>query len=58
MASSKEECDQNLALILQICEALGVPLAVKKLEGPTIVIIFLGIESTAASKIMLCKHKK
>ena len=41
MASSKEECDQNLALILQICEALGVPLAVKKLEGPTTVIISL-----------------
>jgi len=33
-ASSKEECDQNLALILQTCEALGVPLAIKKLEGP------------------------
>jgi len=43
-ASSKEECDQNLALILQTCEALRVPLAIKKLEGPTTVIIFLEIE--------------
>ena len=30
--------------VTRICEALGVPLAVKKLEGPTTVIILLEIE--------------
>ena len=37
------ECQHNLELITRLCKFLGVPLKVEKLEGPTEVLIFLGI---------------
>ena len=37
------ECQHNLELMTRLCEFLGVPLKVEKLEGPTEVLIFLGI---------------
>lgn len=41
--ANSTECQNNLELILRICKFLGVPLKVEKLEGPTMVLIFLGI---------------
>lgn len=33
----------NLSLLIDVCRRLGVPLAEEKIEGPTTLIIFLGI---------------
>ena len=38
------ECEHNLQLLLQLCEKLGIPIAIHKVEGPTTILIFLGIE--------------
>ena len=38
-----KECENNLAIIQQICAWLGFPLKVVKMEGPTEILIFLGI---------------
>ena len=38
------ECDQNLTLLVNLCHTLNLPLALGKKEGPTTVLIFLGIE--------------
>ena len=37
------ECQGNLELIQRVCQFLGLPLKVEKLEGPTVVLTFLGI---------------
>ena len=37
------QCQNNLERIKRICEFLGLPLKMEKLEGPTVVLIFLGI---------------
>ena len=37
------ECQHNLYIIIQVCKALGVPLALEKVAGPTMVLDFLGI---------------
>ena len=36
-----KECENNLALIQQICAWLGFSFKVEKLEGPTEILIFL-----------------
>ena len=38
------ECMANVALVLTIFEGLGIPIAWNKLEGPSSVLTFLGIE--------------
>ena len=38
------ECHQNLELLTQVCRMLGIPLATKKVEGPTTCLDFLGIQ--------------
>ena len=45
-------CGHTLDLILGMCEDLGVPLALDKLEGPSDCIIFLGIEINTAAGIL------
>ena len=45
-------CGHALDLILGMCEDLGVPLALDKLEGPSDCIIFLGIEINTAAGIL------
>ena len=40
---STSECQTDLELIQRICKFLGLPLKVEKLEGPTMVLILLGI---------------
>lgn len=55
---SSVECEQNLNRILAICRHLGVPLVMKKLEGPSQCLTFLGIEmDTLASKLRLPADK-
>ena len=38
-----DECGLNLQLLLDICRMLGIPIAEEKLEGPTTLLVFLGI---------------
>ena len=38
-----EQCKKNLELICAVCEELGIPLKLSKVEGPSTEIIFLGI---------------
>ena len=38
------ECTQALAITLQTCQELGIPVAQEKTEGPTIRLTFLGIQ--------------
>ncbi len=55
---SSDVCSWNLALILDVCKELGVPLAVEKVEGPTSTITFLGIEiDTMAGVLRLPQDK-
>ena len=41
--SSSSSCQYNLDTIIQICNYLGVPLALEKVEGPSTTLPFLGI---------------
>ena len=36
-------CQRNLCLLIEICHMLGIPLAIEKVEGPAMVLDFLGI---------------
>ena len=38
-----DECGLNLQLLLAICRMLAIPIAEEKLEGPTTLLVFLGI---------------
>ena len=40
---SSPDCQRALTTMLEVCGRLGFPIAGEKLEGPTMVIIFLGI---------------
>lgn len=41
--ATSEVCGTNLQLLVEICNLLGIPLAMEKLEGPTTLITLLGI---------------
>ncbi len=43
-APGTSECNTNLALLVQLCALLNIPLAIEKREGPCTCLIFLGIE--------------
>ena len=38
------ECKQALETVLGLCRRLGIPISVHKTEGPSVVLIFLGVE--------------
>ena len=38
------ECGHNLQLLIAVCQGLGIPLAVEKVEGPSTNLEFLGIQ--------------
>ena len=40
---SSDTCQLNLDILKQLCDDLGVPLALEKVEGPSTTISFLGI---------------
>ena len=44
MTSNSQQCQTNLEIILGICDLLGIPLAVDKIEGPTTLMTFLGFQ--------------
>ena len=37
-------CGHNLQLLIAVCQGLGIPLAVEKVEGPSTNLKFLGIQ--------------
>ena len=41
--AGSSECRQNLELLVQLCQWLGLPLKWEKLEGPALILTFLGI---------------
>ena len=55
---SCNQCHQNLDIFKQTCQKLGVPLAIKKVEGPSTSLTFLGITlDTAKMEIRLPDEK-
>ena len=42
-ASGTREYHHNLELILRVCECLRMPLKIHKIEGPSVILTFLGI---------------
>ena len=56
--ANSTECHDNLELIQRICAFLGLPLKMEKLEGPIMVLTFLGIVlDTQKLEIRLPPHK-
>ena len=56
---NSEQCATNLEILLQWCCELGIPLAIEKIEGPSYIIIFLGIElDTTAMSMRLPEEKQ
>ena len=51
-APDSQECAHNLRVLTDICKVLGIPLAIEKIEGPSVCIIFLGIELDARTMTM------
>lgn len=41
---NSDTCANNLKLILDVCEELGITVAMDKCEGPAVCLVFLGIE--------------
>ena len=50
------QCEANLQKIYDICRRLGVPLKMEKIEDPTTILTFLGIELDT-TKLELCLPK-
>lgn len=52
------ECEVTFSVALQLCESLWVPIAEKKLQRPTTLLSFLGIElDTVSMKLRLPQEK-
>ena len=56
--SGSQVCGCNLDTIFQACKELDVPLAMEKLEGRTMCLIFLGIEINTSSGSMRLPEEK
>ena len=55
---SLEICQQNFDILLHLCDYLGIPLMLEKVEGPSTTILFLGIVfDTVPMKIRLPADK-
>ena len=53
-----DECQQALDTLVATCADLNVPLAIEKVEGPTVSLVFLGIElDTMAMQLRLPEDK-
>ena len=55
---SSDQCGQNLGLLRAVCQRLGVPLAAENIEGPSPVLMFLGIEPDTEHMIMCLPRDK
>ena len=53
-----EESSRHLQTLLTLCERLKVPIAPEKVEGPTTMLTFLGIEIDTNQMILRLPHKK
>ena len=53
-----EQCARNLEILLQSCSELGIPLAIENIEGPSYIIIFLGIELDMTAMSMRLPEEK
>ena len=57
--AGSQQCKRNLQKLIETCGELGIPLQATKIEGPTTIITFLGIEfNTAAMEMRLPEGKK
>ena len=52
------ECKNNLDTIIKCCDELGLPLATEKVEGPTKVLTFLGIEIDTGHMVLRLPRDK
>ena len=57
-APGTSECQHNLSIMLDKCEALGVPIAPEKLVGPSSCLTFLGIEIDTDEGVMRLPAEK
>jgi hypothetical protein len=57
-APGSPECERNLELLLRVCDMLGIPIATHKVEGPTTLLIFLGIEFDTVRMTMQLPQEK
>ncbi len=57
-APGTTECSEYMTILLAVFSHLGIPVASEKLEGPTSVIIFLGIEIDTINMILRLPAKK
>ena len=53
-----EDCGRNLAKAVEVCTALGTPVAPHKLEGPLSVLTFLGIEIDTVQGLLRLPEEK
>ena len=57
-APDTRECEKNLALALEACRDLGIPVATHKVEGPATTLTFLGIEFDTVSGVLRLPTEK
>ncbi len=57
-APGSTECSEYMTILLGVFSHLGIPVASEKLEGPTSVIIFLGIEIDTKNMMLRLPAKK
>ena len=57
-APGSNECETNQHLMLECCEIMGVPIELEKSEGPSLSIVFLGIEMDSMAMEMRLAAKK
>ena len=55
---SQMNAGQNLNTLINICKKLGFPLAIDKIDGPTTLLIFLGILLDSAKMEMRLPEQK
>ena len=55
---NSEECAVALSTTLSICRELGIPLTEDKMEGPALVLTFLGIELNTMAMSLALPHDK
>ena len=52
------DCDISLSIFLQICQELGVPIAIDKTVQPTTTLVYLGIEFDTINMVMRLPQDK
>ena len=57
-APGADQCASSVQLTLRVCESLGIPVAVDKLEGPATRISFLGIMLDSEAQILSLPQDK